>query len=126
MCNHGVQLGPSFIHLLVAFEDRRRDKGLLAQVALVLLVSVVHHLDVDVERVFSLEGGVALVTLECPLTCGKESGSFVGAIFCSAFVFGNTVITHSKRAPNFTEVIVWAENCIQSVSLQHTDRHNAL
>lgn len=59
----------SQIHLLVALEDRRGDKGLLAQVALVLLVSVVHHLDVHVERVLPLEGGVALVALECPLTC---------------------------------------------------------
>lgn len=30
-----------------------------------------HHLDVHVERVLPLEGGVTLVTLECPLTCGN-------------------------------------------------------
>lgn len=58
------------IHLLVALEHRRSDEGLLAQVALVLFVAVVHHLDVDVERVLPLEGGVALVALECPLTWG--------------------------------------------------------
>lgn len=59
-------------HLLVALEHRRRDEGLLAQVALVLLVPVVHHLDVNVERVFSLERGVALVALERPLTCSTD------------------------------------------------------
>lgn len=60
------------IHLLVALEHRRRDEGLLAQVALVLLVAVVHHLDVYVEGVLPLEGGVALVALERPLTWGME------------------------------------------------------
>lgn len=53
----------------MALEHRRCDKGLLAEVALVLLVAVVHHLDVHVERVLPLEGGVALVALERPLTC---------------------------------------------------------
>lgn len=56
----------------MALEHRRRDEGLLAQVALVLLVAVVHHLDVDVEGVLPLEGGVALVALERPLTWGME------------------------------------------------------
>lgn len=69
-----------FIHLLVALEDRRRDKGLLTQVALILLMAVVDHLDVDVERVLPLERGVALVTLECPLTCNEDRGTFVSAI----------------------------------------------
>lgn len=59
------------IHLLVALEDGRRDKGLLTQVTLVLLVAVVHHLDVDIECVLPLESGIALVTLECPLTCSR-------------------------------------------------------
>lgn len=58
----------------MALEDGRRDEGLLAQVALVLLVAVVHHLDVDVERVLPLERGVALVALERPLTCGRGEG----------------------------------------------------
>lgn len=62
------------IHLLVALEHRRRDEGLLAQVALVLLVAVVHHLDVDVEGVLPFEGGVALVALERPLTWRMERG----------------------------------------------------
>lgn len=69
-----------FIHLLVALEDGRSDKGLLTQVTLVLLMAVVHHLDVDVERVLSLEGAVALVALECPLTCSKDRGTLVRAI----------------------------------------------
>ena len=53
----------------MALEHRGRDEGLLTQVTLVLLVSVVHHLDVHVERVLPLEGGVALVALERPLAC---------------------------------------------------------
>ena len=52
----------------MALENRGGDEGLLTQVTLVLLVSVVYHLDVHVERVFSLEGGITLVTLKCPLT----------------------------------------------------------
>lgn len=59
----------------MALEDGGRDEGLLAQVALVLLVAVVHHLDVHVERVLALEGGVALVALERPLTCGERAAS---------------------------------------------------
>lgn len=55
-------------YLLVALEHGRRDEGFLAQVTLVLLVSVVHHLDVYVQRVLALEGGVALVALERPFT----------------------------------------------------------
>lgn len=87
------------IHLLVALEHRRRDEGLLAQVALVLLVAVVHHLDVDVERVLPLEGGVALVALERPLTWGMESWG--GATLCQRDfpLWGgckHEVITHSR------------------------------
>lgn len=92
-------------HLLVAFEHRRRDKGLLAQIALVFLVSVVHHLDVNVESVFSLERGVALVALERPLTCSTdrrllkkkkkmEKGSHFQP-FCQPFV--GAVKTRSSR-----------------------------
>lgn len=36
------------IYLFVALEDRRRHKGFLAQVALVLFVAIMHHLDVDI------------------------------------------------------------------------------
>lgn len=61
-----------FIYLLVALKHRRGDEGLLTQVALVLLVAIVYHLDVDIERVLPLEGGVALVALKCPLTWGVE------------------------------------------------------
>lgn len=50
--------------LLVALEHGGRDEGFLTQVTLVLLVSVVHHLDVDVERVLPLEGGVTLITFK--------------------------------------------------------------
>lgn len=67
----------------MALEDRGSDKGLLTQVALILLVAVMHHLDVNVERVLPLEGGVALVALERPLTCrdkDKGAGTFVRAI----------------------------------------------
>lgn len=56
----------------MALEHRRGDEGLLTQVALVLLVAVVHHLDMDIERVLPLEGGVTLVALECPLTWGQR------------------------------------------------------
>jgi len=58
------------VYLFVALEDRGGDEGLLTQVTLVLLVSVVHHLDVHVQRVLPLEGGVALVALEGALACG--------------------------------------------------------
>lgn len=81
------RLAPAlFTHLLVALEDRRSDKSLLAQVALVLLVAVVHHLDVDVERVLPLEGGITLVTLECSLTCSKEKMNICKSHFNSAIV----------------------------------------
>lgn len=63
----------------MALEHRRGDEGLLAQVALVLLVAVVHHLDVNVERVLPLEGGVALVALERPLTWGMDGETEGGA-----------------------------------------------
>lgn len=66
-----------FIHLLVALQHRRRDEGLLAQVALVLFVAIVNHLDVHVERVLPLEGGVALVALERPLTCSRNNGTHI-------------------------------------------------
>lgn len=56
----------------MALQHRRRDEGLLAQVALVLFVAVMNHLDVHVERVLPLEGGVALVALEGPLTCSRD------------------------------------------------------
>lgn len=62
----------SCVSLLMTLQHRRRDKGLLAQIAFVFLVSVVHHLNMDVQRVFSLERGVALVTLERPLTIVDE------------------------------------------------------
>lgn len=57
----------------MALEHRRSDKGLLAEVALILLVAIVDHLDMDVQRVLPLEGGVALVTLECPLTWDRKT-----------------------------------------------------
>ena len=86
-----------FLHLLVALEDWRSDKGLLAQVALILLVAVVYHLDVHVERVLPLEGRIALVTLECPLTCSKSKSHFQLSIVVPL----NTVIMHSKRGTHF-------------------------
>lgn len=55
-------------YLLVALEHGGSDEGFLAQVALVLLASIVHHLYVYVQRVLALKGGVALVALERPLT----------------------------------------------------------
>lgn len=84
-----------FIHLLVALEHRRSDKGLLAEVALILLMAIVNHLDVDVERVLPLERGVALVALECPLTCGKDRETLVRAI-SSHLLLG--LWTHSHHA----------------------------
>lgn len=88
----------------MALEDGRSDEGLLTQVALVLLVAVVHHLDVHVERVLPLEGGVALVALECPLTCGNKDRGTLGRVFFSAYCCASehTVITHSKRETQFT------------------------
>lgn len=61
-----------FIHLLMTLEHGGSDKGLLTQVTLILLVTIVHHLDVYVECVLPLEGGITLVTLKCPLTCTKD------------------------------------------------------
>lgn len=55
-------------YLLMALEHGRRDEGFLAQVTLVLLVSVMYHLYVYVQRVLALKRGVALVALERPLT----------------------------------------------------------
>lgn len=52
----------------MALEHRWSDEGFLAQVTLVLLVSVMHHLYVYVQRVLALKRGVALVALERPLT----------------------------------------------------------
>lgn len=91
-------------HLLVALEHRWGDEGLLAQVALVLLVAVVHHLDVDVERVLPLEGRVALVTLERPLTWGRESWGEGGALCQKDLPLWagckHEVITHSRSCSN--------------------------
>lgn len=82
----------------MALEHRRRDESLLAQVALVLLVAVVHHLDVDVERVLPLEGGVALVALERPLTWGMERWRGGGEHFVrGTFHCGAAVNTRSSR-----------------------------
>lgn len=52
----------------MALKYRGRDKSLLAQVTLVLLVSVMHHLNVYIECVLTLEGGVTLVALKRSLT----------------------------------------------------------
>lgn len=70
---NSYNLGFYGIYLLVALQHRRRDEGLLAQVALILFVAVMNHLDVHVERVLPLEGGVALVALERPLTCSRDT-----------------------------------------------------
>lgn len=59
----------------MALQDGRRDESLLAEVTLVLLVAVVHHLYVHVECVLALEGRVALVTFEGPLTCERTATS---------------------------------------------------
>lgn len=50
--------------LLMTLKYGGRDKSLLAQVTLVLLVSIVHHLYVYVECVLTLEGGVTLVAFK--------------------------------------------------------------
>lgn len=50
-------------------------------------MAIVNHLDVDIERVLPLEGGVTLVALECPLTCTKDRGTLVRAI-SSYLLFG--------------------------------------
>ena len=74
----------------MALENRGGDESLLTQVTFVLLVSVVHHLDVHVERVFPLEGGVTLATLECPLTFRNDKRptehSKERATFCHSFL----------------------------------------
>lgn len=55
-------------YLFVTLEHRGSDEGFLAQVTFVLLVSVVNHLNVNVQCVLALKRGVALVALEGPLT----------------------------------------------------------
>lgn len=94
----------------MALEDRRSDKGLLTQVALILLMAIVHHLDVNIERVFPLEGGVAMVTLECPLTCSEHRGTFVRAICSSSIVVPlNAQSSRTARVdPISPGAIVWA------------------
>lgn len=84
-----------FIHLFVALQHRRSDEGLLAQVTLVLFVAVVNHLDVHVERVLPLEGGVALVALKRPLACSR--GTKGHAAICS-YLLSGTLNTQSSRA----------------------------
>lgn len=53
--------------------NRWRDEGLLTQVTLVLLVAIVYDLDVHVECVLVLEGGVTLVALKRSLTWTEKS-----------------------------------------------------
>lgn len=60
----------------MALEHRRRDEGLLTQVTLVLLVAIVYDLNVYVECVLTLEGGVTLVALKRSLTCTEKSRRF--------------------------------------------------
>lgn len=62
----------SCMGLLVALEHRWRDEGLLTQVTLVLLVAIVYDLNVHVECVLALEGGVTLVALKRSLTGMNE------------------------------------------------------
>ncbi len=57
----------------MALEHRGCDEGLLTQVTLVLLVSVVYDLDVHVECILALEGGVTLVTFKRSLTWTEKS-----------------------------------------------------
>lgn len=112
----------------MALEHRRRDKGLLTEVALVLLVAVVHHLDVHVERVLPLEGGVALVALERPLTCrnrgteGHSSEPFVAILLSGAL---NTRPSCTARAQPIS-AIVPAENAQRGVSWHQTTPNNRL
>lgn len=123
------RLAPAlFTHLLVALEDWRSDKGLLTQVALILLVAVVHHLDVDVERVLPLEGGVALVTLECPLTCGKDRGTFIRAISSLSIVAPlNTQPSRTARGdPISLGWLCGQKNTKRGVSLHQTTLNNGL
>ena len=56
-------------HFLVASQHGRGHERLVAQLAPVLLVSFVDHLDVNVQGVLPLEGGVTVMALESPLTC---------------------------------------------------------
>lgn len=65
--------GEASAHLLVTSEHGRRDEGLVAQLTTVLLVPLVDHLDVDIQRVLPFEGGLTVVTLKSPLTWETES-----------------------------------------------------
>lgn len=60
----------------MALEHRRRDEGLLTQVALVLLVAIVYDLNVHVECVLALEGGITLVALKRSLAWTEKSRRF--------------------------------------------------
>lgn len=110
-----------FFHLFMALQHRRCDECLLAQVTLVLFVAVMNHLDVHVERVLPLEGGVALVALERPLACrhdNRETQPF--AVICCRYL-KHTVITRSKLTTNFPSGInVQTESAKRNVSL-HRD-----
>lgn len=91
-----------FIHLFVALQHRRSDEGLLAQVTLVLFVAVVNHLDVHIERVLPLEGGVALVALKRPLACSRgQRDTRPFAVICCRVTL-NTQSSHAaKPTTNF-------------------------
>lgn len=100
----GRQKHPTFevvTHLFVALQHRRSDEGLLAQVTLVLFVAVVNHLDVHVERVLPLEGGVALVALKRPLACSRDKGTGGHLQLSAVGHLKHTVITRSKPTTNF-------------------------
>lgn len=60
--------GATWADLLVAPQHGGRDEGLVAQLAAVLLVPLVHHLHVHAQGVFPLEGRVTVMALEGPLT----------------------------------------------------------
>lgn len=49
-------------------EHRWCDKGLIAELTPVFLVSLMNHLDVDIQGVLPFKGGITVMALKGPLT----------------------------------------------------------
>lgn len=81
----------------MALEHRWRDEGLLTQVTLVLLVSVVYDLDVHVECVLALKGGVTLVTLKRSLTWTDKKRHMIAVTAPQRFK--HPILTSHNRTP---------------------------
>lgn len=65
----------SCMRLLMTSEHRRRHEGLVAQLTPVFLVSLMDHLDMNIQGVLPFKGGITMVTLKGPFTVVYEQVS---------------------------------------------------